>query len=60
MLSLRGSAHVEGEVQVSKLAVEPGANFNANCIMKGAVKELKKEVSVANTSKNISKAGQSA
>jgi cytoskeletal protein CcmA (bactofilin family) len=60
MLSLRGSAHVEGEVQVSKLAVEPGANFNANCIMKGAVKELKKEVSGTNTSKNISKAGQSA
>jgi cytoskeletal protein CcmA (bactofilin family) len=60
MLSLRGSAHVEGEVQVSKLAVEPGATFNANCLMKRAVKELKKEISSTNLSKNISKAGQSA
>ena len=39
-LSLRSSAHVEGEVEVSKLAVEPGATFNATCSMKGAVKEL--------------------
>ena len=60
MLSLRGSAHVEGEVQVSKLAVEPGATFNANCLMKRAVKELKKEISSTNLSKSISKAGQSA
>lgn len=34
-LSLRSSSHVEGEVEVAKLAVEPGANFNATCIMKG-------------------------
>jgi cytoskeletal protein CcmA (bactofilin family) len=39
-LSLRATAHVEGEVEVSKLAVEPGATFNATCSMKGAVKEL--------------------
>lgn len=39
-LSLRSTAHVEGEVEVSKLAVEPGATFNATCSMKGAVKEL--------------------
>ena len=37
-LSLRSSAHVEGEVIASKLAVEPGANFNATCSMKGSVK----------------------
>ena len=39
-LSLRSTAHVEGEVEVAKLAVEPGATFNATCVMKGALKEL--------------------
>ncbi len=39
-LSLKSSAHVEGEVIVGKLAVEPGATFNATCSMKGALKEL--------------------
>ncbi|MDG5491130.1 polymer-forming cytoskeletal protein [Psychroserpens sp. SPM9] len=39
-LSLKSSAHVEGEVIVGKLAVEPGATFNATCSMKGAIKEL--------------------
>ena len=38
-LSLKSTAHVEGEVFVSKLAVEPGATFNATCSMKGALKE---------------------
>lgn len=41
-LSLKSSAHIEGEVEVGKLAVEPGATFNAVCSMKGAVKELNK------------------
>ena len=30
------------EVEIGKLAVEPGATFNATCSMKGGVKELKK------------------
>ena len=59
ILSLRASANVEGEVQIGKLAVEPGATFNANCLMKGSVKELKNETS-DNSSQNISKTGQSA
>lgn len=58
-LSLRASANVEGEVQIGKLAVEPGATFNANCLMKGAVKELKNETP-NKPAQNISKAGQSA
>ena len=41
-LTLKSSAHVEGEVVVGKLAVEPGATFNATCVMKGTVKELNK------------------
>ena len=39
-LSLKSTAHIEGEVIVGKLAVEPGANFNATCSMKGNVKSL--------------------
>ena len=42
-LSLRASANVYGDVQTGKLAVEPGATFNANCQMKDYVKELKTE-----------------
>lgn len=38
-LSLKSSAFVEGEVEVGKLAVEPGAAFNATCLMKGTLKE---------------------
>jgi cytoskeletal protein CcmA (bactofilin family) len=39
-LTLKSSAHIEGEVVAGKLAVEPGATFNVTCIMKGAVKEM--------------------
>ncbi|GGZ89064.1 bactofilin family protein [Algibacter mikhailovii] len=39
-LTLKSSAHVEGEVVVGKLAVEPGATFNVTCVMKGSVKDI--------------------
>ena len=42
-LTLRSSSHIEGEVLVGKLAVEPGATFNASCAMKGNVKSLKND-----------------
>lgn len=41
-LTLKASAHIEGEVIAGKLAVEPGAAFNVTCIMKGTVKEMNK------------------
>jgi len=41
-LTLKASAHIEGEVVSGKLAVEPGATFNVTCIMKGTVKEMNK------------------
>jgi cytoskeletal protein CcmA (bactofilin family) len=41
-LTLKSTAYIQGEVEVGKLAVEPGATFNATCNMKGAVKELNK------------------
>ena len=37
LLSLKSSAVIEGTVSVSKLAVEPGATFNASCKMGKAV-----------------------
>ncbi len=43
LLSLKASAQIEGEVSVGKLAIEPGADFNATCVMKGNVKNLKHE-----------------
>ena len=39
-LTLKGTAHISGDVIIGKLSVEPGATFNATCSMKGAVKEL--------------------
>lgn len=41
ILTLRSSAVIDGEVIAGKLAVEPGATFNATCEMKGAVKNIK-------------------
>ncbi len=42
-LSLRSTAVIEGEAIVSKLAVEPGAAFNATCTMRGGVKAIRNE-----------------
>ncbi len=39
-LTLKSTAHIEGEVIVGKLAVEPGATFNASCSMQGAKKTI--------------------
>jgi cytoskeletal protein CcmA (bactofilin family) len=41
LLSLKASAVIEGTVSVTKLAVEPGATFNASCTMKGKGSSLK-------------------
>lgn len=43
ILSLRSSAVIDGEVEAGKLAIEPGATFNATCQMNGGVKSLKKK-----------------
>ncbi|MBK5209312.1 MAG: polymer-forming cytoskeletal protein [Flavobacteriaceae bacterium] len=41
LLTLKATAKISGEVIISKLLVEPGAEFNATCTMKGSVMELK-------------------
>mgnify|MGYP001096395399 CR=1 FL=1 len=43
LLTLKSTAVISGEVVISKLSVEPGAEFNATCAMKGSVKELNNE-----------------
>jgi cytoskeletal protein CcmA (bactofilin family) len=40
VLTLRSPANIEGEVIAGKLAVEPGAVFNATCQMNAGVKPL--------------------
>lgn len=40
LLTLKATAKISGDVVISKLSVEPGAEFNATCSMKGSVKEL--------------------
>ena len=45
LLSLKRTAIIKGEVFTEKLLVEPGAIFNASCVMKSGVKELKKNES---------------
>lgn len=40
MLSLKSKAIIKGEVICGKLAVEPGAEFSATCVMKPNVKTL--------------------
>ncbi len=42
-LSLRSTAVIEGDAVVGKLAVEPGATFNATCTMRGAMKAINNE-----------------
>jgi len=54
-LTLKSTAHLEGEVVVGKLAVEPGATFNATCSMQGSTpkttvqKPDKEEVTAGNS-----------
>lgn len=55
LLSLKSSALIEGTVSVAKLAVEPGATFNASCTMRG-----KDGKSGTGPSKNPSTANESA
>lgn len=41
LLSLKAAAVIVGEVTVGRLAIEPGATFNATCEMKGSTKTVK-------------------
>jgi cytoskeletal protein CcmA (bactofilin family) len=43
LLSLKGSARIEGDIVTDKLSVEPGSSFSGNCTMGGKLKDLNKE-----------------
>ncbi|MGK0459147.1 MAG: cytoskeletal protein CcmA (bactofilin family), partial [Polaribacter sp.] len=38
---VKANAKIFGDVVVGKLSIEPGATFNASCVMKGFVEENK-------------------
>ena len=38
-LTVKATANISGDVVVGKLSIEPGATFNATCVMKGFTKE---------------------
>ena len=40
LLSLKATSAVNGEITLGKLMVEPGAELNAACTVKGAVKQM--------------------
>ena len=40
ILNVKAKAHIYGEVICGKLAVEPGAEFSATCVMKPQIKNL--------------------
>ena len=42
-LTVKAIANISGDVIVGKLSIEPGATFNASCVMKVAPKVLKIE-----------------
>ena len=54
LLSLKASAVIEGTVSVTKLAVEPGATFNASCTMKGKSGSFKSGSSTATSTSSSS------
>jgi cytoskeletal protein CcmA (bactofilin family) len=41
-LTIKANANISGDVVVGKLSIEPGATFNASCVMKGFVEEENK------------------
>ncbi len=43
LLSLKGTAKVEGDIFTDKLSIEPGATFTGACNMGAKVKDIKKE-----------------
>lgn len=58
LLSLKSTAVIEGTVSVTKLAVEPGATFNASCTMKGKGGSMSSSHSTsANTSSKPTSSG---
>ncbi len=41
LLSLKGTSKLTGDINTSKLSIEPGANFSGSCTMSGSVPNIK-------------------
>tara|TARA_B110000503_G_scaffold23206_1_gene36181 strand:- start:5321 stop:5794 length:474 start_codon:yes stop_codon:yes gene_type:complete len=52
-LSLKATAFIEGDVMAGKLAVEPGATFNASCSMKGTKKAHQEPLPVLKNKESV-------
>ncbi|WP_394347928.1 bactofilin family protein [Polaribacter aestuariivivens] len=39
-LTIKATANISGDVSIGKLSIEPGATFNATCVMKGTLKDI--------------------
>lgn len=52
-LCLKSAAHVEGEVITGKLMIEPGAIFNATCIMQDDTLKALDKGALSSTKKNL-------
>ena len=39
-LTIKATANISGAVSIGKLSIEPGATFNATCVMKGTLKDI--------------------
>jgi len=44
LLSLKASAVLTGNIRISKLAIEPGANFAGNCVMQNSPSTLAQDI----------------
>jgi cytoskeletal protein CcmA (bactofilin family) len=43
ILSLKASSHLNGDIVVNKLAIEPGASFTGRCSMGSVIKEIQND-----------------
>lgn len=53
LLSLKGTAKVEGDIFTDKLSIEPGSSFSGACNMGGKIKDIKKDAADKNGSTAI-------
>lgn len=56
LLSLKASAHLNGDILTKKLAIEPGAIFTGNCSMGAKVKDLLSSKVEHSSNQNLAKA----
>jgi cytoskeletal protein CcmA (bactofilin family) len=51
LLSLQATAHINGDIETSKLSIEPGASFTGNCNMGAVIKDISENTNEKRTEK---------